>query len=119
MSELTVDEMFPSNFLKAADLPRAGKTLTIDAVEQEKLGEDKKWVLYFIGETKGLVLNVTNAKMIASTYGKRVTEWSGHKVHLRREKVPFKGDIVDAIRVSAVELDDSIEHIGRNDEAAA
>ncbi|HEX7080203.1 MAG TPA: hypothetical protein VF329_04245 [Gammaproteobacteria bacterium] len=117
--DVTVDDMFPSKYLKAADLPRAGKTLEIDSVEQEKVGDDTKWILYFVGEDRGLILNKTNAKMIASEYGNKVAEWSTRKVHLRREKVSFKGDVVDAIRVSAVEFDDAIPFGKDGDSEAA
>ncbi len=53
--DVTIDEMFPSKYLRAADLSRKGMTLTINAVEQEQLGNDDKWVLYFTGgEERGL-----------------------------------------------------------------
>jgi hypothetical protein len=115
MSDLTIDEMFPSRFLKAADLPRKGLTLTIDAVELEQLGDESKWILYFVeAGSKPLVLNKTNGLAISDAHGKRVAEWSGQKIHLRVEKVPFGGKRVDAIRVSSAELDDSVTHIGNS-----
>jgi len=104
--DVTIDEMFPSKYLRAVDLPLKGMTLTIDAVEQEQLGNDDKWVLYFTGgEKRGLVLNKTNALTISDGFGKKVADWSGQKIHLRKEKVPFQGGRVDAIRVSPIELD--------------
>jgi hypothetical protein len=109
MNDLTIDSMFPSKYLRAADLPRAGLSLTIDAVEREQIGGDDKWVIYFVGgEERGLCLNKTNALTIADAYGKKVAEWSGRKIHLRKEKVPFQGGRVDAIRLAAIELDDDI-----------
>ncbi len=107
--DVTIDEMFPSKYLRAADLPRKGMTLTIDAVEPEKLGNDDKWVLYFVGdEERGLVLNKTNALTIADAYGKNTAEWTAQKIHLRKEKVAFQGGRVDAIRVAPIEFDDKI-----------
>ncbi len=119
-NDMTVDEMFPSKYHRAADLPRKGMTLTIDAVEQEQLGNDDKWVLYFTGgEKRGLVLNKTNALTISDGFGKKVADWSGKKIHLRKEKVAFQGGRVDAIRVSPIEVDDEIPFGDEeNDEAA-
>lgn len=112
---MQVDQMFPSKYLRAADLPRRGMTLTIDAIEQEQIGDDDKYVLYFLGEERGLALNKTNALAIADGYGKDTEEWSGRKIHLRKEKVQFQGGRVDAIRVAVVEFDDEIP---QGDEAA-
>ena len=109
---MQVDQMFPSKYLRAADLPRRGITLTIDAIEQEQIGGDDKYVLYFIEDERGLALNKTNALAIADGYGKDTEEWSGRKIHLRKEKVSFQGGRVDAIRVSAIELDDAIPQEG-------
>lgn len=119
MSKLTVDEMFPSKYLRAADLPRRGLTLTIDAIEKEQIGGDDKWVLYFVGEDeRGLCLNKTNALAIADGYGRDTENWSGRKIHLRKEKVAFQGNRVDAIRVSVVEFDDDIPFGDEEGEAA-
>jgi hypothetical protein len=112
---MKVDNMFPSKYLRAADLPRPGMTLTIDAIQQEQIGGDDKYVLYFLEEERGLALNKTNALAIADGYGKDTDEWSGRKIHLRKEKVAFQGGRVDAIRVSVVEFDDDIP---MGDEAA-
>ncbi len=118
--DVTIDEMFPSKYLRAADLPRKGMTLTIDAVEQEQLGNDDKWVLYFTGgEARGLVLNKTNALTISDGFGKKVADWSGKTIHLRKERVPFQGARVDAIRVSPIEFNDKLPFGDEeNDEAA-
>lgn len=116
--DLTVDEMFPSKYLKATDLPRKGLTLVIDTVEQEQIGNDNKWILYFNSEDKGLVLNKTNANMIASEFGNKVAEWSSRSVHLRKEKVSFQGKVVDAIRVAPLDLDDDPSAIDGDSEAA-
>jgi hypothetical protein len=108
---MQIDQMFPSKYLRAADLPRRGMTLTIDAIEQEQIGGDDKFVLYFLEEGRGLALNKTNALAIADGYGKDTEEWSGRKIHLRKEKVAFQGGRVDAIRAS-VEFDDDIPQGG-------
>ena len=112
-TDLTIDTMFPSKYLRAADLPRRGLAATIDAIEQEKLGDDDRWVVYFVEPAvKPLVLNKTNAHTIGDSLGRRVADWTGQKITLRVERVAFKGERVDAIRVAPIELNDDIEHIG-------
>ena len=106
---MKIDQMFPSKYLRAADLPRRGMSLTIDAIEQEQIGGDDKFVLYFLEEKRGLALNKTNALAIADGYGQDTEEWSGRVIHLRKEKVQFQGGRVDAIRVSLAEFDDEIQ----------
>ncbi len=66
---MKINEAFPSNYLKAADLQDREVTVTMADVKMEKLGDDSRPVLYFRGKEKGLVLNKTNANNIASRYG--------------------------------------------------
>jgi hypothetical protein len=119
---LNVDSMFPSKYLRAADLPRRGLTLVIDTIEEEEVGGDRKFVLYFTGgEKRGLCLNKTNCLVIADAYGRDTDEWSGRSIHLRTERVPFQGSRVDAIRVSVVDFDDELPDFtaAKDDGAAA
>ena len=120
-NEITIDSMYPSKYLKAGDLsPRRGLTVTIDAVEQEQLGDEDKWIIYFVEPgAKPMVLNKTNATAIADTYGKKVVDWTGQKIHLRVEKVAFQGKRVDAVRVAPLELNDDISNIGKADNTGA
>ena len=99
-----VGEMFTGTYLKAADLQGRAVTVTIDAVEKEMLGSGKdaeeKWVVRFTGKEKGLVLNVTNANMIAEIVGDdRSESWPGHEVKLYPSKTDFQGKRVDCIRI--------------------
>ena len=105
---MKIENMFPSKYLRAADLPRSGMSLTIDAIEREQIGGDDKYVLYFLEDKRGLPLNKTNAMTIAEGYGNDTEEWSGRVIHLRKEKVQFQSSRVDAIRVSVAEFDDEI-----------
>ena len=100
----TVDEAFPSNWLKAADLNNRTVKVTIDKVIFEEIGQnkDKKPVIYFDKVKKGLVLNVTNARAIESVHGKQFEGWTGKEIELFSMMVPFQGQNVPAIRVRAV-----------------
>jgi hypothetical protein len=91
---------FPSKYLSAGDLDNKPHTMTMACVEMEVIGgDDKKPVLYFTRGQKGLVLNKTNSKQIASAYGDDTDEWEGKPIVLFPAMVDFKGDTVEAIRV--------------------
>jgi hypothetical protein len=95
-----VRTLFPSKWIKAADLGGKRVLLRMAAVDVEKVGEKKLPVLYFQGTEKGLVLNATNANMIAEITGTTDTDdWRGHQIVLFMAKVDFGGKRVEAIRV--------------------
>jgi len=97
---MKVSNAFPSKYLKAADLGDRHIKLIMNRVELEDIGDDqKKPVLYFTKAKKGLVLNKTNAKTIATAYGDDMDEWDGKEVILYPAMVDFRGDQVEAIRV--------------------
>lgn len=103
-----VSEMNPSKWLKAedcvdADGDAADLLVTIAGVEQEEVGQgaqmDKKWVLYFKEEKKGLVLNKTNTKAIAKIHGDDTDDWLGKRIALYQTEVEFQGETMLGIRV--------------------
>ena len=65
------------------------------------MGDDgkQKPVIYFRGKEKGLVCNATNYDVIADAYGDETDDWAGQPIELYPTKVPFKGQLTDAIRV--------------------
>jgi hypothetical protein len=95
--------LFPSKYVKAADLNGKTVTLTIARLVVEKLGhgaeEEKKPVLYFEKATKGLVLNRTNAMIIGALYGEETDDWTGKRISIYPTKVRAFGSMQDAIRV--------------------
>ena len=98
-----VGDMFGGSFLKAADLQGKMVRVIIEDVQMELLkgdhGEEEKWVIKFRDKDKRLVLNKTNANMIASIHGDDTDNWIGKDVKLYACKVNFAGQMVDAIRV--------------------
>lgn len=99
---MKISKAFPSDFLKAADLDDTQRSVKIQRVDfNVKIGDDEKPVVYFSGETKGLVLNKTNSNIITKIYGDETDEWIGKEVILYPAMVEFKGDMVEAIRVRA------------------
>jgi hypothetical protein len=99
----TIDDLFPSKWLRAADLGNTPKTVTITAVDFELIGQDneKKAVISFAGATKRLILNKTNALTITGLYGKQISSWLGKKITLYSIPVLFRGEQVPAVRVKA------------------
>lgn len=75
-------------------------TAKIASVAFERIGNDEKLVVYFEDKQKGLVLNKTNAVMIAEIVGSDDTDaWQGVAIVIYPTKTDFQGKRVDAIRV--------------------
>ena len=91
--------IFPSRYIKAADLKGREATVVIARAEIEKLGDDNKLVLYFQNKEKGLVTNRTNADRIAYLYGTNTDSWIGREITLYTDMVNFQGKVTEAIRV--------------------
>lgn len=98
---MNINEAFPSNYLKAADLQSRQVLVKMDRAEYEMIGDDKKLILFFEGKEKGMVLNKTNANNIASLYGPDTDDWRGQEIVLFEAMVDFQGKTVPAIRVRA------------------
>lgn len=100
---MRISQLFPSKYVKAADLNGKPVTLTIAKLVVEEMGhgaeKERKPVLYFEKATKGLVLNRTNAMTIAGLYGDESNEWAGKRVTIYPTRVRAFGTMQDAIRV--------------------
>lgn len=97
---MKIQEVFPSKYLKAADLQGRNITVEIKHVELEQVGSDKETrpVIYFVGKDKGLVLNKTNADVIGAIAGDETDDWVGVKIVLFETMASFQGKAVAAIR---------------------
>lgn len=90
------------SFLKAADLGGRNAPVTILGFTEEEMPDGAvKPALTLNGTRKKLVLNKTNANMIASLYGTETDHWAGKQIVLYSTQVPFGDKMVDAIRVQA------------------
>lgn len=97
---MNINDAFPSEYLKAADLTKA-TVFTIASVTIETLGEDKKPVLHFKGTDKALALNKTNAAIICEVLGTEETEdWVGKRISIYPTKTEYQGKRVPCLRVS-------------------
>ena len=108
---MKVNQMFPSKYLSAADLQGRQIQVIMDRVMMEQIrgehGNEDKYVLYFQGKEKGLVLNVTNANTIAEFYGHETDEWTGRAITLYSTRVQFGNRMVDAIRINRPQTNNS------------
>lgn len=95
---MRVSEEFPSQYLKASDLQGREIRLTMERVEREEIGTDKRLVLYFKGKQKGVVLNKTNANAIGDFYGDDTDDWRDQPIILYSIKTEYQGKPVDGIR---------------------
>jgi hypothetical protein len=103
------DDVFPSKYLKAADLNGDPLVVTIVSAPLETLKnpegkEQTKTVLYFRGTKKLLPLNVTNWDAVADVTGESDSEnWAGCKIELYPATTEMKGKTVACIRIRAPE----------------
>jgi len=100
-----VDLMFPSRYLKAADLQDKPLSLTIkqvfrDQVRMSNGSISEKYILRFRETEKELILNKTNAKGIAKLLREpKAVNWAGSVIVLKPTTCEAFGEIVDCIRV--------------------
>lgn len=96
---MKISTAFPSNYIKCSDLKDRPVRVKMNYIKMEDIGDDHKPVLYFIGKEKGMVLNKTNANVIAMMFGDDTDNWAGGEVELFPTETDFQGKRVDAIRV--------------------
>ncbi|MCC6458801.1 MAG: hypothetical protein IT328_27905 [Caldilineaceae bacterium] len=99
-----MSDIFPSKYVKAADLEGRTVTLTIKTLTVEEMlnhasEKERKPVLYFERATKGLVLNRTNAMTIAALYGDESDTWPGKRISIYPTRVKAFGQMQDCIRI--------------------
>jgi hypothetical protein len=103
--EMKLHDLFPSKYLRAADLNGKPLTAVIKKVSHETFKDDgadvTKAVLHFEGSTAPLVVNKTNWQMLAAITGADDDDgWTGQKIELRSQKVMGPGGkVVDSIRI--------------------
>ena len=98
-----VNDIYPSKWMRAADLKGASHRITIQDVDTGLIGEGdaakQQIILELRGDWKPLGLNKTNAQAIAELFGEDTDDWIGQEVVVFPTRVDFSGKMVDAIRV--------------------
>lgn len=91
-----------SRFFKAADL-KGEKKFRIKIVTPELVGteaqKEKKLVVWFTNDERGLVLNKTNNRAIRSAYGDDTADWVGKIIVVFPTMVDMRGKMTPALRV--------------------
>lgn len=98
---MLIDQLYPSRFLRSADLNGKPMQVAISDIKREDVGGEMKVIISFTDGTKQLILNKTNARAIAKALGAETKGWIGKEITLVPTQVDFRGDLVDAIRVRA------------------
>jgi len=99
------DDLFPSKYLKCADLKGKPRVVEIEQaliemLKNQKGEEQQKVVLHFRGAKKSMPLNLTNYDSVAGIAGTDETnEWPGTKVELFPTTTMMGGKITDCIRI--------------------
>jgi hypothetical protein len=105
----SINDVKSSKFLKKEDVGE-GALVTIKALTQENVAKEgaepeMKFCLHFHEYDKPLVLNSTNAQIIAQITGAEdniETAWIGHKIVLFNDpNVSFGGKLIGGIRARA------------------
>lgn len=102
---MKTSELKQSKYMKKEDCGDDGILVTIKALKQENVAPDNKpeelkWILYFQGDVKPLVLNGTNTKLIEKALGSDETDdWVGKEIVLfNDENVEYMGEVVGGVR---------------------
>lgn len=95
-----INSLFPTKYVKAADLQGQDLTLQIAGLSIEKMEDGSmEPVVKFANHNQGLVLNKTNALTIAEMYGEDYDRWGGRPITLYPTQCDFAGKRVDCIRI--------------------
>jgi hypothetical protein len=91
-----------SKYLKAADLDYE-KKFRIKAVTEEMIGQDrdkeKKLVVWFTNDERGLVLNRINNRALRGAFGDDVAGWANKIIVVFPTMAEFRGKMGPALRV--------------------
>jgi len=91
-----------SRFLKAADL-QGEKKFRIKSVTEEEVGvgkdKERKLVVWFTNDSRGLVLNRVNNRTIRGAFGDTCDSWTGKISVVFPTMAEFRGEMKPALRV--------------------
>ena len=91
-----------SKYLKAADLEKEKKFRIKSATDEVVgMGDDKerKLILWFTNDDRGLLMNRTNIRVLRDAFGDTVDSWVGKIIVVYPTSVDFRGKLVPALRV--------------------
>ena len=93
-------DIYPSKYLKAADLNGGIMAATVDNFAMEEVGHPPELrAVVYLKECRALICNITNKNMLESLLGTETDDWIGQQIELVSMPVTYKGDTVQAVRV--------------------
>ena len=101
-----IEKVFKSKYLRAVDVesPFFG---TVEGVEMKLFDDGEKPVL-MLDSGQMVVLNRTRATALAAGFGTSETEaWSGRRLKVSVERIPYRGKPVDAIKLAVPEKEEA------------
>jgi hypothetical protein len=105
---MKVNDVFPSKYVKGAELPPHGMMITIQSVQPEKMrrpgqgSEVDGWVLWAAGAKRAIVLTPALARQIAQVLDEQeMDKWAGQQVVIYPEPMMVAGSARVAIRARA------------------
>lgn len=106
---MNINQMFPRKYANGEDLNGTAHVMTIKRVAVEKMRvsaqakEEDRFILYFDGAQKGVILSKTLAVQIASILKEQDTDrWTGKQIVIFPERMMVGGVERIAIRARAV-----------------
>ena len=101
-----LSDVYPSKYIRAEDLAgRPPITATIECAEVVTIGDERKVVAHFIGASRGLVLNRTNARACSEICGSDDTDnWCGARIKIVPIRVNYQGRMVASLRIEPIEV---------------
>jgi hypothetical protein len=106
-----ISEVYAGQFVNAAELPmgrRVGAVITAASAQTVGQGDQASIKIVLGLEAhdgrawpKQVVLNKTNAVMLAAVMGDDTAAWVGQSIEIWRERVMFAGKLVDGLRMAA------------------
>jgi hypothetical protein len=103
---MKVSRTYGGNHFKGEEMDTTPLLLTIDDVSVKEFegdggGRKEKIVLAFRETDKTMVVNFTNASIIAGFLGDETDSWIGHKIVVFRDKTRYAGKMVPCVSVRA------------------
>ena len=95
---MKISETFSGSYFKAADFPTP-RTFVIEAITKVTFDEGSKPAVRLQGERQQLVLNKTNAFVLASAFGDDTECWKGHQIQVFATPTFFEGKQVKGLCV--------------------
>jgi hypothetical protein len=102
MVRLLASKYDSGKFLKSQDI-QGERRFKIKSVSEEDVGQgrdkERKLVVWFTNDQRGLVLNLTNIRVLRGAFGDVCDDWAGKVIVVFVAQTEFRGEIKPGLRV--------------------